>query len=166
MFLLRRHDTALAECSYRLVSTLIMFWGKGMQEIWSPRWHSHSPGPGDGLNEPEKMAKSPDHFPSYPDQNPGSWNLVVPNRSQFFRYPNGAAGAACGLGIQVILSYRNPIEPELSFRFGNIFSRGWDSLHESEKMGKTNQIWTQSQGILPFSRARSGHRLMTPGPGE
>ena len=48
------HDTALAECVYRLISTLIMFMESGLQEIGHSRSHSCSPAPEEAWIEPGK----------------------------------------------------------------------------------------------------------------
>ena len=53
-FWLHGHDTALAECVYRLISTLIMFMESGLQEIGHSRSHSCSPAPEEAWIEPGK----------------------------------------------------------------------------------------------------------------
>ena len=53
-FCFHEHDTALAECVYRLISTLIMFMESGLQEIGHSRSHSCSQAPEEAWIEPGK----------------------------------------------------------------------------------------------------------------
>ena len=85
-FWLHGHDTALAECVYRLISTLIMFMESGLQEIGHSRSHSCSPAPEEAWIEPGKCQISLKsvriwrHFAHFSD----SWGLSQASKKCFF----------------------------------------------------------------------------------